>query len=337
MTTSPSRLDDEGARNDARPLVEVRGISKRFGGVQALDDVSVVDPGRAASTASSARTAPGSRRCPKVIGGVYPPDDGELLVDGRHVTFHAPRDALDAGIATIAQEIALVPARTVVENVMLGIESSYGGRRPLGRGAPSLRRAERADGLRPRPPGGRPHAPHRRAAEGRDPPRDRPRRPAAPDGRADRRAHPRRDRAAARHGPGSGRRAGLRSFSSRTTSRRCLASATRSPRCGTGVSIRTSPAAQETPETLVAAMIGRDMSLEFPPKEYPAEDAPVVLEARGMSRGRELQDVSLTVGRARSSGSPGSSGAAAPRWRGRSSAPTTSTRARSSSRVRRSR
>ena len=59
--------------------------------------------------------------------------------------------------------------------------------------------------------------------------------------------------------------------------------------------IRTSPAAQETPETLVAAMIGRDMSLEFPPKEYPAEDAPVVLETRGMSRGRELQDVSLTV------------------------------------------
>ena len=42
-------------------------------------------------------------------------------------------------------------------------------------------------------------------------------------------------------------------------------------------------------------MIGRDMSLEFPPKEHPPADAPVVLEARGLSRGRELQDVSLTV------------------------------------------
>src|SRR6185437_4245217 len=59
--------------------------------------------------------------------------------------------------------------------------------------------------------------------------------------------------------------------------------------------IRTAPAAQETPETLVAAMIGRELSLEFPPKEAPAADAPVVLEARGLTRGRALQDVSLTV------------------------------------------
>jgi ABC-type branched-subunit amino acid transport system ATPase component len=49
----------------------------------------------------------------KVIGGVHRPDTGELLVDGEPVSFHAPRDALDAGIATIAQEIALVPARTL--------------------------------------------------------------------------------------------------------------------------------------------------------------------------------------------------------------------------------
>ena len=59
--------------------------------------------------------------------------------------------------------------------------------------------------------------------------------------------------------------------------------------------IRTSPSAEETPETLVLAMIGRELSLEFPPKEPPSPDAPVVLEARGLMRGRALQNVSLTV------------------------------------------
>jgi len=59
--------------------------------------------------------------------------------------------------------------------------------------------------------------------------------------------------------------------------------------------IRSAPVKDETPETLVAAMIGREMSLEFPPKIYPPADAHVVLEARGLNRGRELQDVSLTV------------------------------------------
>ena len=59
--------------------------------------------------------------------------------------------------------------------------------------------------------------------------------------------------------------------------------------------VRTASAKDETPETLVAAMIGRDMSLEFPPKEHPPPGSPVVLEVRGISRGRELQDVSFTV------------------------------------------
>ena len=124
MTTGEATAGDGGVRE--RPLVEARGIFKRFGGVQALDDVSLEV--RAGSIHGLVgENGAGKSTLAKIIGGVYRPDAGELLVDGRHVSFHAPRDALDAGIATIAQEIALVPARTVLENVMLGIESSTAG------------------------------------------------------------------------------------------------------------------------------------------------------------------------------------------------------------------
>ena len=149
MTTGPSRGEDEGARGEARPLVEARGVSKRFGGVQALDDVSiVVRAGHVHGLVGE--NGAGKSTLAKVIGGVHRPDEGELLVEGRPVSFHAPRDALDAGIATIAQEIALVPARTVVENVMLGIESNTAGIVRDGQREEPLRRAERADRLRAR-------------------------------------------------------------------------------------------------------------------------------------------------------------------------------------------
>jgi len=63
----------------------------------------------------------------KVIGGVVRPDDGELFVDGRAVKYGTPREARDDGIATIAQELALAPAMSVMENVFLGIEPRRAG------------------------------------------------------------------------------------------------------------------------------------------------------------------------------------------------------------------
>ena len=103
------------------PLVEARNISKRFGGIQALADVSLTIRAGAVHGLVGENGA-GKSTLAKIVGGVHAPDEGEVLVDGRAVRFASPRDALAAGIATIAQELALVPARSVAENVFLGVE-----------------------------------------------------------------------------------------------------------------------------------------------------------------------------------------------------------------------
>ncbi|HUY72133.1 MAG TPA: sugar ABC transporter ATP-binding protein [Gaiellaceae bacterium] len=293
MTTGESTAGGEGAREDARPLVEARGIFKRFGGVQALDDVSLeIQAGSIHGLVGE--NGAGKSTLAKIVGGVYRPDAGELLVDGRHVSFHAPRDALDAGIATIAQEIALVPARTVLENVMLGIESSTAG---------VLRSRElrrRFDEL------------NRRTGFGLDPLAVvRTLRTAEQQKVEILRAIARDARLLLMDEPTAALTRDeterlldtVRSLAAGGTAvilvshylQEVLTVCETVTSMRNGRLIRTSPSAEETPETLVSAMIGRELSLEFPPKEPPFPDAPVVLEARGLTRGRELQNVSLTI------------------------------------------
>ena len=102
----------------AQPHVELVDVGKRFGGVQALAEVSWRS-NAARSTGSSARTAPASRRSAR-SSPAFTPDEGELRVDGRTVRYRAPRDALADGVTMIAQELSLVPARSVLDNVFLG-------------------------------------------------------------------------------------------------------------------------------------------------------------------------------------------------------------------------
>jgi ABC-type sugar transport system ATPase subunit len=117
----PPDAQELAHESPATTLVEVRDISKRFGGIQALDRVSLTL--RAGDVHGLVgENGAGKSTLAKIIGGVYQADQGELLVDGRPVRFGAPRDALAAGIATIAQEVALVPDRSVMENVFLGVE-----------------------------------------------------------------------------------------------------------------------------------------------------------------------------------------------------------------------
>jgi ABC-type sugar transport system ATPase subunit len=108
------------------PHVETRGISKRFGGVQALSEVSV-SVARGTVHALVGENGAGKSTLGKVISGVIAPDGGELHVDGSLVAFGSPRDAHRHGVTTIAQEISLVPTRTVIENVFLGMETALVG------------------------------------------------------------------------------------------------------------------------------------------------------------------------------------------------------------------
>jgi simple sugar transport system ATP-binding protein/ribose transport system ATP-binding protein len=108
------------------PVVEVRGVGKRFGRVQALYALDLaVRPGEVHGLVGE--NGAGKSTLGKMIAGVIRPDGGELLVDGAPVAYRSPHDALQDGLTLIAQEIALVPRRTVIENVFLGLESSVGG------------------------------------------------------------------------------------------------------------------------------------------------------------------------------------------------------------------
>ncbi len=101
--------------------VSIEGVSKRFGATQALDDVSLeIEP--ASIHALVGENGAGKSTLGKIIGGVYVADTGVLRVDGTDVGRWNPPAALAAGIATIQQELSLVPARSVAENVFLGIE-----------------------------------------------------------------------------------------------------------------------------------------------------------------------------------------------------------------------
>jgi ABC-type sugar transport system ATPase subunit len=103
--------------------VRVEDITRHFGETRALSEVSLsVRPGSVHALVGE--NGAGKSTLGRIISGVIRPDSGRILIDGTPVAFGTPHDALDAGVATIAQELALVPALSAVENVLLGIESS---------------------------------------------------------------------------------------------------------------------------------------------------------------------------------------------------------------------
>ncbi len=106
-------------------LIEVDSLSKRFGNVVALKDVSaLVRAGEV--TCVLGDNGAGKSTLIKILSGLYQPDGGEYRVDGKPVRFSSPREALEAGIATVYQDLAMVPLMSVWRNFFLGSEIQQG-------------------------------------------------------------------------------------------------------------------------------------------------------------------------------------------------------------------
>lgn len=103
------------------PLLELRGISKAFGHVQALQEVDFsLYPGEVVGLVGD--NGAGKSTLIKIIAGAYQPDAGTIRVNGSLVSIRNPRDAMAQGIATVYQNLALVDQRDVAANVFLGRE-----------------------------------------------------------------------------------------------------------------------------------------------------------------------------------------------------------------------
>lgn len=102
-------------------VLEMRGISKKFPGVQALDDVTIrVRAGKV--HALMGENGAGKSTLMKCLFGIYREDSGEIILKGERTKFHSAKDALEAGVSMIHQELSNVPERSVTENIWLGRE-----------------------------------------------------------------------------------------------------------------------------------------------------------------------------------------------------------------------
>jgi ABC-type uncharacterized transport system ATPase subunit len=103
--------------------LELRGITKRFGPLVANDQISLsVAPGQV--HALLGENGAGKTTLMNVLFGLIQPDEGEIVIDGKAVSFGSPKDAIAAGIGMVHQHFMLVPVFTVAENVTLGIEQA---------------------------------------------------------------------------------------------------------------------------------------------------------------------------------------------------------------------
>ncbi len=110
---------------EATPAVELRDISKYFGSIVALEHVSIsADYGEVHCLLGD--NGAGKSTLIKIISGVFAPDRGEYLFEGNPVRFSSPRDALNSGIATVYQDLAMIPLMSISRNFFLGTEPTKG-------------------------------------------------------------------------------------------------------------------------------------------------------------------------------------------------------------------
>jgi D-xylose transport system ATP-binding protein len=118
MSTTPQI---EPSQNGDAPLLELKGLSKRFGPVRALTSVDLsILPGKV--TALCGDNGAGKSVTIKTISGLWTPDSGEILWHGKPVHLHGPKDAEALGVTTIYQDLALCDNLDIVQNMFLGHE-----------------------------------------------------------------------------------------------------------------------------------------------------------------------------------------------------------------------
>jgi simple sugar transport system ATP-binding protein/ribose transport system ATP-binding protein len=274
-------------------LVDFLGVSKRFGGVHALEGIDLRIE-RGSIHALVGENGAGKSTLGKILAGVHRPDGGELRVDGRHVDYRSPRDALADGITIITQEPTLVPHRSVLENVFLGVEGGVAGivdeRRLLRRYRALVERT--AIELPPRTLTRSLRVADQQKVEilraiaraARLVVMDEPTSALASDD-AERLFE--LVRRLQEHGATI---VYVSHFLAEVLGLADTVSVLRDGRL-----VRTSRAADETPNRLVTAMLGRAVDIVFPEKQPPPDSAPVVLSVRGLSREPAVHDVSFDV------------------------------------------
>ena len=273
--------------------VEVRNVSKRFGGVLALDGVEL-EIGHGSIHALVGENGAGKSTLGKILAGVHRPDDGELWVDGRRVDYRSPRDALADRITVIAQEPTLVPHRSVQENVYLGVEGGTAGVVDSRRTARRFAALVKESGI---------ELPARRLARTL---------PVADQQKVEiLRAIAREAKLFVMDEPTSAlttdESARLFELIARLRDQgativyvshflpEVLAVADTVTVLRDGKIVQTSPTADETPDRLVTAMLGRPLDLTFPDKAPPPADAPVVLSVRGLARPPAVHEASFEL------------------------------------------
>ncbi len=144
---------------DATPVLELRQITKRFPGVLANDRIDF-DLRAGEVHALLGENGAGKSTLMNVLYGLYHPDAGEILVNGKQITIDSPRAAIEHGIGMVHQHFMLIPVMTVAENIVLATEPVHNGVF-LDEGAADRRVRELSETLRPR---GRPRREGRRTS-----------------------------------------------------------------------------------------------------------------------------------------------------------------------------
>ncbi len=278
-----------------QPHIQLRNISKHFGPVAALNDIDLQIE-RGSVHALVGENGAGKSTLGKIVSGLIRPDvGGEVRVNGQGVHYTSPYEALLDGITIISQEISLAPRLTVLQNVLLGLESHWGG---IFLDKPQTRQrfetlleksgfALEADTLVSKLSFSEMKQVEILKAMAREAQLIVMDEPTA--------ALPDEETARLLEIIQQLRADGVTIVFVSHFLEEVLAVSDTITVLRDGEHIQTTPAAEQTPESIVTAMLGREMSLTFPPKQYPHLEAPTIFSVQNLSKKGSLSQITFDI------------------------------------------